>query len=78
MPKTFATAFKLGHRALRWTRDATAVFCQVAVARREAHHLARTYVTPWVNRDMSQFNNYSLAPVLVVVLALIGVVADRR
>ena len=77
MPKTFATAFEFGHRTLRWTRDATAVFCQVSVTRRGAHHLALTYVTPWVNRDMSQFNNYSLTPVLLVALVMIGLVNER-
>ncbi|KPA89472.1 DUF3392 domain-containing protein [Pseudomonas fuscovaginae UPB0736] len=40
--------------------------------------LALIYATPWVVRGLSQFNNYSLAPVLLVVLILIGVVADRR
>ena len=39
---------------------------------------ALIYATPWVERGLSQFNNYSLAPVLLVVLVLIGVVADRR
>jgi Protein of unknown function (DUF3392) len=39
---------------------------------------ALIYATPWVIRGLSQFNNYSLAPVLLVVLILIGVVADRR
>jgi len=39
---------------------------------------ALIYATPWVIKGLSQFNNYSLAPVLVVVLVLIGVVADRR
>jgi hypothetical protein len=39
---------------------------------------ALIYATPWVVRGLSQFNNYSLAPVLLVVLILIGVVADRR
>ena len=39
---------------------------------------ALIYATPWVMKGLSQFNNYSLAPVLLVVLALIGVVADRR
>ncbi|PTT70284.1 DUF3392 domain-containing protein, partial [Pseudomonas sp. HMWF007] len=34
--------------------------------------------TPWVIKGLSHFNNYSLAPVLLVVLVLIGVVADRR
>jgi hypothetical protein len=39
---------------------------------------ALIYATPWVIRGLSQFNNYSLAPVLIVVLVLIGVVADRK
>jgi hypothetical protein len=39
---------------------------------------ALIYATPLVIRGLSQFNNYSLAPVLLVVLILIGVVADRR
>ena len=39
---------------------------------------ALIYATPWVVRGLSQFNNYSLAPVLLVVLVLIGVVADRK
>ncbi|MCD5992347.1 DUF3392 domain-containing protein [Pseudomonas sp. CDFA 602] len=40
--------------------------------------LALIYATPWVIRGLSQFNNYSLAPVLLVVLVLIGVIADRK
>ncbi|MNF01696.1 hypothetical protein D3C80_2007220 [compost metagenome] len=39
---------------------------------------ALIYATPWVVKGLSQFNNYALAPVLLVVLVLIGVVADRR
>ena len=39
---------------------------------------ALIYATPWVVRGLSQFSNYSLAPVLLVVLVLIGVVADRK
>ena len=39
---------------------------------------ALIYATPWVVKGLNQFNNYSLAPVLLVVLVLIGVVADRR
>ena len=38
---------------------------------------ALIYATPWVVKGLSQFNNYSLAPVLLVVLVLIGVVADE-
>ncbi|WP_426151639.1 DUF3392 family protein [Pseudomonas sp. DC3000-4b1] len=36
------------------------------------------HATPWVLKGLQQFNNYSLAPVLVVVLVLVGVVADRK
>jgi len=39
---------------------------------------ALIYATPWVVKGLGQFNNYALAPVLLVVLVLIGVVADRR
>ena len=39
---------------------------------------ALLYATPWIVKGLSQFNNYSLAPVLLVVLVLIGVVADRK
>ncbi|WP_296249236.1 DUF3392 domain-containing protein [Pseudomonas sp. UBA4194] len=39
---------------------------------------ALIYATPWVLRGLSQFNNYSLAPVLLVVLVLLGIVADRK
>ena len=39
---------------------------------------ALIYATPWVVKGLSQFNNYSLAPVLLVVLVLIGIVADRK
>lgn len=39
---------------------------------------ALIYATPWVIRGLNQFNDYSLAPVLLVVLVLIGVVADRK
>ncbi|MFF7706422.1 DUF3392 family protein [Pseudomonas sp. NPDC007930] len=39
---------------------------------------ALIYATPWVVRGLAQFNNYSLAPVLLVVLVLLGVVADRK
>src|SRR6195952_4953803 len=37
MPQTLATAFELGDRALGRTRDAFAVFGQVAVTRRDVH-----------------------------------------
>lgn len=39
---------------------------------------ALIHATPWVVRGLGQFNNYALGPVLLVVLVLIGVVADRR
>ena len=40
--------------------------------------LALIYATPWVLTGLSQCNTYRLAPVLLVVLVLLGVVADRR
>ena len=40
-------------------------------------HMATDW-EPYAEYMLSQFNNYSLAPVLVVVLVLSGVVADRR
>ena len=39
---------------------------------------ALIYATPWVVRGLSQFNNYSLAPVLLLIFFLIGVIADRN
>jgi hypothetical protein len=51
---------------------ALALFCTIGSG------AALIYATPWVVRGLSQFNNYSLAPVLLVVLTIIGVVADRK
>lgn len=39
---------------------------------------ALLFVPRWVVRGLEQFNDYSLAPVLLVVVVLIGVVADRK
>jgi len=39
---------------------------------------ALIHATPWVEKGLAQFNNYALPPVLLVVLVLLGVVADRR
>lgn len=50
----------------------------IALACTAGSGLALVYATPWVVKGLSQFNNYSLAPVLLVVLVLIGIVADRR
>ena len=53
---------------VHWKAAAVTALCGAALI----------YATPWIVRGLSQFNNYSLAPVLVVVLVLIGVGGDRR
>ncbi|HLD67562.1 MAG TPA: DUF3392 family protein, partial [Pseudomonas sp.] len=35
-------------------------------------------VTPLLSQGLGQFNNYTLAPVLLLVFFLIGVLADRN
>ena len=39
--------------------------------------LAMVFVTPWLAKGLGYFNNYTLAPVLLLVFFLIGVLADR-
>ena len=39
--------------------------------------MAIVYLTPYLSAGLSQFNNYTLAPVLLLVFFLIGVIADR-
>ena len=39
---------------------------------------ALIYATPWVIKGLSQFNNYSLAPVLLVVLVLVYVLRHHN
>lgn len=39
--------------------------------------LAMVFVTPWLAQGLGHFNNYTLAPVLLLVFFLIGVLADR-
>lgn len=39
---------------------------------------ALIHATPWVEKGLAQFGNYALGPVLLVVIVLIGIVADRR
>ncbi|TWI58385.1 uncharacterized protein DUF3392 [Pseudomonas duriflava] len=39
---------------------------------------ATTHLTPWVVKGLGQFNNYSLAPVLLIGVCLLGVLAERR
>lgn len=40
--------------------------------------LAIGFLTPWLMQGLGQFNNYTLAPVLLVVFVVIGILADRR
>ncbi|EPY8516715.1 TPA: DUF3392 domain-containing protein [Pseudomonas aeruginosa] len=39
--------------------------------------LAMVFVTPWLAKGLGYFNNYTLAPVLLLVLFVIGMIADR-
>ena len=39
---------------------------------------AMTFLTPWVVKGLAQFNNYALAPVLLIGVCLLGVLAERR
>ncbi|HEJ1166652.1 DUF3392 domain-containing protein [Pseudomonas aeruginosa] len=39
--------------------------------------LAMVFVTPWLARGLGYFNNYTLAPVLLLVFFVIGMIADR-
>lgn len=39
--------------------------------------LAMIFLTPWLAKGLGYFNNYTLAPVLLLVFFLIGVLADR-
>ncbi|MEE2455308.1 DUF3392 domain-containing protein [Pseudomonas aeruginosa] len=39
--------------------------------------LAMVFVTPWLAKGLGYFNNYTLAPVLLIVFFVIGMIADR-
>ncbi|WPC04893.1 DUF3392 domain-containing protein [Pseudomonas benzenivorans] len=39
--------------------------------------LAMIFLTPWLAQGLGHFNNYTLAPVLLLSFFLIGVLADR-
>ncbi|MBS7664401.1 DUF3392 domain-containing protein [Pseudomonas lalucatii] len=39
--------------------------------------LAMVFLTPWLAQGLGHFNNYTLAPVLLLSFFLIGVLADR-
>jgi small basic protein len=40
--------------------------------------MAMIYLPPWVVQGLSYFNNYTLAPVLILVFFVVGVLADRN
>ncbi len=40
--------------------------------------LAIVFLTPYLSQGLGHFNNYTLAPVLLLVFFLIGVLADRQ
>lgn len=39
--------------------------------------LAMVFVTPWLAKGLGYFNNYTLAPVPLLVFFVIGMIADR-
>lgn len=39
--------------------------------------LAMVFVTPWLAQGLNYFNNYTLAPVLLLLFFVIGMIADR-
>lgn len=39
--------------------------------------LAMVFVTPWLAKGLGYFNNHTLAPVLLLVFFVIGMIADR-
>ncbi|WP_070333120.1 DUF3392 domain-containing protein [Pseudomonas aeruginosa] len=39
--------------------------------------LEMVFVTPWLAKGLGYFNNYTLAPVLLLVFFVIGMIADR-
>ncbi|ELT3989542.1 DUF3392 domain-containing protein [Pseudomonas aeruginosa] len=47
------------------------LFCAVG------YGLAMVFVTPWLAKGLGYFNNYTLAPVLLLVFFVIGMIADR-
>lgn len=52
----------------------TLLFVLVCVA---GYGLALIFLTPWLASALGYFNNYTLAPVLLLIFFLIGVLADR-
>ena len=52
----------------------TLLFVLVCVA---GYGLAIIFLTPWLASGLGYFNNYTLAPVLLLSFFLIGVLADR-
>ncbi len=52
----------------------TLLFVLVCVG---GYGLAIIFLTPWLASGLGYFNNYTLAPVLLLVFFLIGVLADR-
>lgn len=52
----------------------TLLFVLVCVA---GYGLAIIFLSPWLANALGYFNNYTLAPVLLLIFFLIGVLADR-
>jgi hypothetical protein len=52
----------------------TLIFILVCAA---GYGLAIVFITPWLAQGLGHFNNYTLAPVLLLVFFVVGVLADR-
>lgn len=48
------------------------VFCAVG------YGLAIVFLTPWLAKGLAHFNNFTLAPVLILIFVVIGIMADRN
>jgi hypothetical protein len=53
----------------------TLIFVLICVI---GYGLLMVYLTPWLTKGLGYFNNYSLAPVLLLVLFFVGVIAERK
>ena len=48
------------------------VFCALA------YGLAIIFLTPYLAKGLAYFNNFTLAPVLILIFVVIGIMADRN
>ncbi|WP_034004790.1 DUF3392 family protein [Pseudomonas aeruginosa] len=61
----------------RWSRSHLSDISLAIMATLLVLFLAMVFVTPWLAKGLGYFNNYTLAPVLLLVFFVIGMIADR-